>query len=110
MERPPESLKSFADYLAQLILTEGNAQLIQFLGLSGLFKQTTSSVSDGLWSYIVNNPNEWPPNCDRVGIWERKSENGKSYFSRSMDRVQEWNYWANVGRIESKEGKRRIVL
>jgi hypothetical protein len=44
-----------------------------------------------------------------VGIWERKTKNDKS-FVRRMDLFHEWSYWANVGRIESKKAKWRIVL
>ena len=49
-------------------------------------------------------------NAQRVGIWDRQSENGKSYFVRSISAVDDWLLWANVQRIEAKGAKLRIVL
>src|SRR5215831_2426728 len=110
MEHLPGLLKPFADRLAQLTLTEDNMQLIKLLRLSDLFDQTTNSASNQLWPEVVNNPSASSHKGDRVGIWERITKDGKSYFTRSLDRSEEWNYWANVGQIDSKGGKRRIVL
>jgi hypothetical protein len=107
MERPPESLKPFANHLACLTTTEDSSHLIRLLQLTGLFGETGIAL-DQQGSRRGNGVAAGE--SDRVGIWERKSSNGNSYFVRSMDRANEWNMWANEGRIEAKGAKRRIVL
>jgi hypothetical protein len=102
MQRPPEISKSFANRLAALADSKESAHLIRLLQLTGMFAGNRKS-----------RPAASPPSpaaSDRVGIWERKSKDGKSYFARSMDRANEWNMWANEGRIEAKGAKRRVVL
>jgi hypothetical protein len=46
----------------------------------------------------------------RVGIWERKEGDRNPGFVRSLRRLPEWYRWANVGHIEPKGSKRRVVL
>jgi hypothetical protein len=46
----------------------------------------------------------------QVGIWERKEENGRSCFVRRLETMNDWHLWANLGRIEAKGVKRRVVL
>lgn len=62
-------------------------------------------------NYIDSSDHNFPdPSPDRVGIWERKIENGKSCFVRRPETKPEWLFWANVPRIEAKGKKLRVVL
>jgi hypothetical protein len=49
-------------------------------------------------------------NANRVGIWERTIERGKSHFVRREDKFKDWHLWADVERIEPKGPKWRVVL
>jgi hypothetical protein len=105
MNRPPELLKSFANHLAQLASSDDHSHLLRLLQLTGLF--AGGAPACGQPSAGSQTPDA---EADRVGIWERKSKDGKSYFARSRERANEWNMWANEGRIEAKGAKRRVVL
>ncbi len=108
MERPSESLKSLANRLATLAQAEGAGQLIRLLKLSGFM---AASEADGI-SALAEEDDLRPPSANpgQVGIWERKVELGKICFVRRVDMMHEWGYWANLGRIEAKGTKRRVVL
>lgn len=105
MDRPLESLKSFSNRLAQTVASADVSELIRMLRLAGLLGSSAAGPErNGLaHSAKVSNP-------DRVGIWQRDRASGDAHFVRSMDAVGEWFYWANVGRIEAKNSKPRIVL
>ena len=104
----PELLKSFANDLAKTVISD-RVGVASLLRLTGLFAQpssaapSTPSADGGNGSAAATNP-------DQVGIWERKLKDGKSYFVRRIDMMGDWNYWANVGRINPKAAKRRVVL
>lgn len=55
-------------------------------------------------------PLDAPSSDNHVGVWERKIENGKTCFVRRKDAIGDWQQWANVGRIEPKGNKRRVLL
>lgn len=98
MRQTPESLKTFCRRFARAAVSPDGAEALRLLQLTEL----------------VDRSNGQPPESDlatsgRVGIWERKEENGRPYFARRLDRIDEWNFWANLGRIEPKGDKRRIV-
>lgn len=98
MDRPPESLKTFANRMAQVAISENAAQMVQLLQLSGFMHG------------VPNRHNIYETNPDHVGIWERKVENGKTCFVRRLETLSEWPMWANVGRIEAKSAKRRVLF
>jgi len=105
MNRPPDLLKPFANHVAHLATSADSSHLIRLLQLTGLFAApATPAAQPDIDSRLP------ALESDRVGIWERKSKEGKSYFARRLDRANEWNMWANEGRIEAKGTKRRIVL
>ena len=106
MERPPESLKFFANRIARVASQSGAAELIRLLRLSGL-PGGTAQISD---LYDAGDTFPQSSNPDHLGIWERKIENGKPYFVRRMDAMPEWYFWAKLGRIEAKGVKRRVLL
>jgi hypothetical protein len=108
MKVPPESLKAFCDRIASAAVTADGAQLARLLRLAGMLGEPFQPAGDLA-------PEETPPaspgaGSGNVGIWARESRNGETWFVRRMDRAQEWNYWANVGRIEPKGERRRVVL
>lgn len=114
MERPPESLKSFANRIARAVQPGDTALTLRLLRLSGLLgespgrnpRASAGSVVEG--GDVDTHP---APNPDHVGIWERKVENGKTCFVRRMEAVSEWDFWSpHLGRIEMKGDKRRVVL
>lgn len=50
---------------------------------------------------------EEPP---RVGIWQQRVQDGEVFFVRRQEDINQWRDWANVGRIESKRSRFRVVL
>lgn len=110
MEGPPELLKSFANRLAHFAVSEDGAEVIRLLRLTGLFAQQSKPIADQPSNGTMSIPPARPSDPDRVGIWERKSKDSKSFFVRRMDKANEWSNWASVGRIDSKGAKRRVVL
>lgn len=116
MQSLPESLKSFANRIARTAVTNDATQMVRLLRMTGLMGDASGSTSAGpsgvtvadldqsfgetaLRSYGAN-----------VGIWEPRMVNGKVSFVRRMDAMHEWNYWADVGRIEPKSDKTRVLL
>jgi hypothetical protein len=107
MEKPPELLKSFADRLAQLAVSNDGAEAIRLLRQAGFLSPVCPSAPGR-----PRVPDSMPGtrNGEWVGIWERKQENGQTYFARRKEIATEWSLWANVGKIEPKKAKRRVVL
>lgn len=106
MERPPELLKSFANRLAETAVSERGAELARLIRLAGFLTTPTSSCADD----PAHETRGESANPNRVGIWERRTEDGKSYFVRRKEMANQWHFWANLGRIEPKGAKRRVVL
>jgi len=107
MERPPETLKSFSNRLAELASGKDSTEVIRLLRLAGLLGESDKSAGHTTHSDNMFGP---PPHPDHVGIWERKIENGKVCFVRRLDMMHEWDLWnPNLGRIEAKSSKKRIV-
>jgi hypothetical protein len=116
MERPPESLKTFADRIARTAVSDNAAQMVRLLQLSGLMgidgdQQAARFLASDVPNAInVTEPNVEPQDSKYIGIWERKIENGKTCFVRRLDTMGEWYLWANLGRIEAKGSKRRLLF
>lgn len=106
MNRPPESLKPYANRLA-LQLSEQSARSLRRFSTAGLLSATENPAAR---SNGRDNLDEHPLSFSRVGIWKLRQENGKTSFVRNPQMQQEWHLWANVGRIEARGEKRRIVL
>jgi hypothetical protein len=106
MERPPETLKSFASRLAEVACAQDTPELVRLLRLGGLLGESDKAA--GRATDITYGP---PPHPDHVGIWERKIENGKECFVRRLDMIREWDQWCpTLGRIDKKGTKKRVVL
>lgn len=106
---PPEALKSLANDLAQTLISDASG-VIAKLRLIGLLTQPTSPSSPPPMDATRLGSAHSPANPDLVGIWERKLKDGLTFFARRIDMMGDWNYWANVGRIEAKGAARRVVL
>ena len=104
MKRPPESLKSFANRVGSVAASDDATQAVRLLHLGGFLDGSTERHIDS------SDHNFTEPIPDQVGIWGRKIENGKSVFVRRPETRPEWLFWANVGRIEPKGTKQRVVL
>lgn len=105
MDRPPEFLKPFANHLANVVASDENARIIRLLRLTGLlFESQPRDVRSSL------NGGRGAPEPDRVGIWKRSKTSGNASFVRTVEHVNEWNMWANRGRIDAKTTKLRVIL
>jgi hypothetical protein len=116
MERPPESLKPFADRIARTAASAEADQLVRMLRISGLTGEYAGhriahSGDDDRPSTVCASEAGVPPKQSRlIGIWERKEENGKICFARRVDMMEVWHFWANIGRIEAKSSKLRVLF
>lgn len=100
MDRPRESLKSFANDAAGQISTHAGTSAARILRI--LHETQLPSPSP-------ENADE-PRNTGRVGIWKRTSANGETVFVRDNAAFHEWHLWANVGKIPPKRASRRVVF
>ena len=116
MQRPPESLKSFADRIARAAASEEADVLVRMLRMAGLTGGFTGhgvahfGADDRPTSVYTNEPGVPPKESKLIGIWERRTENGTTSFVRRVDMMETWHYWANVGRIEAKGSKLRVLF
>lgn len=117
MERPPDSLKTFADHMAQVAVRDDAAELIRLLQLSGLtgagleHQAAKFKMRDIRSMIYVTEPNVPPRHSKHLGVWERKIEDGKTVFVRRLELMDQWHLWAaNLGRIEAKGSKPRIIF
>lgn len=110
MTRPPDDLKQLCDGLASAATTLDGARLIRQLHLAGLFGRRPDQAAAPAAGRQAGDPDGQPASQTRVGVWERKGGDAGSVFVRRMDLAAEWGYWANVGRIEPRGARRRIVL
>src|SRR5215470_6295499 len=108
MERPPESLKSFANRVAKATASPDGARITSLLRRAGLLGAAGEDSRTKHMAYVTHV--DHVVNSDHIGIWERKVENGKTCFVRRMEMMHDWQQWANVGRIEAKGDKPRVVL
>ena len=110
MQSLPETLKSFANRIAQAAVPADAIQMVRLLRVSGFFggpvseAGNTSSVADDAMSVTAGNYGH------NVGVWEPKAAHGKVAFVRRMEAMAEWTYWADVARIEPKGEKLRVLL
>lgn len=115
MERPPESLKTFANHIACAAHSEASGQLVRMLRIAGLTGEIVAGhATRPLWSdtptAYTSEPGVPPKQSRHIGIWERKTENGTTSFVRRLEAMDTWHFWANIGRIPAKGSKLRVVL
>ena len=65
---------------------------------------------DHALSIYVSEPGIPPQQSRHIGIWERKTDNGKTCFVRRLETMDTWHFWANLGRIEAKGSKLRVLF
>lgn len=97
MQHSSELLKKFSDHLAQLASRDDIVRTLQLLRGAGFISKDAGHPESGV-----------PGDVERVGIWERKK--GSSSFVRCQKFLDEWHLWANIGKIEEKKKKLRVVL
>ena len=94
MERPPESLKVFADRIARTAASTEADQLIRMLRISGLTGGYAGHQIAHLGdverpsTICVSEPGVSQKQSKLIGIWERKEENGKVCFARRVDMME----------------------
>lgn len=118
MERPPDSLKSFADRMARVAVSNDATHMVRLLQLSGLTgtgldHQTAQFKARDIRSAIyVTEPGVPPRHSKHMGVWERKTEgDGKTVWVRRLEMMDQWHFWAaHLGRIEAKGSKPRILF
>lgn len=115
MQSLPETLKSFANRIAQAAVPASAAQMVRLLRVSGFFGGPTNpgaSAPSGESVTDLDDAFGVPEGKygQNVGIWEPKAANGKVSFVRRMEAMAEWTYWADVGRVEPKGDKLRVLL
>jgi hypothetical protein len=103
MQSLPETLKSFANRIAQAAVPGNAVQMVRLLRVSGFFGGPTSEAESLASGVSV-------ANGENVGIWAPKVVDGKVSFVRRMEAMAEWTYWADVARIEPKGEKLRVLL
>ncbi|HEV2988767.1 MAG TPA: hypothetical protein VG759_10015 [Candidatus Angelobacter sp.] len=114
MKTPPELLKNFANRVAQVALSTDGNQAIRLLRQTGLLAPVSNAPAP-LWHGFgadlqgQGSPTG-PAGLEKVGIWERKIEDGQTYFVRSKETVRDWGLWANLGRIGPKKANKRVVF
>ncbi|MGH8435005.1 MAG: SGNH/GDSL hydrolase family protein [Pseudomonas sp.] len=114
MKHSQDLLKSFANRLSRIAMSDDGRQTLSLLQLTGLLgqpsKNTMKSSAEEMDAVdkTIRGMASDKAKTDRVGIWERKDS--ASHFARRLDTIEDWNYWAQVGRIEPKRAKVRIVL
>lgn len=108
MQSLPETLKTFANRIAQAAVPADAIQMVRLLRVSGFFggpaNEAGSSVADDAFGVTAGSYGH------NVGIWEPKPANGKVSFVRRMEAMAEWTYWADVARIEPNGEKLRVLL
>jgi len=102
MERPPEILKPLAQRLARLATSNEGAEMSRLLDLAGLISATSDQST--------TTPPATSPDYHHIGIWERRSEDGRTYFVRRNELRDQWPLWANIGRINPKSRRLRVVF
>ena len=104
MNERSDSLKSFCRRVARAATSADGAEAIRLLQLTGLM-----GYVDGVGRPPAPETGDDPETSGSVGIWERKEEGGEAYYARRLDMIEDWNYWANVGRIDASTDKVRVA-
>lgn len=114
MQSLPETLKSFANRIAQAAVPANAVQMVRLLRVSGLFGGPTNEAANQSSGSVAGLDDAFGVPAGsyghNVGIWEPRVANGKVSFVRRMEAMEEWTYWADVGRIEPKGEKLRVLL
>ena len=97
-----DGLKKLANTAAAAALAPGVSELLFQLTASGLIQAPARAAA-------LRSRAQRGGRINRVGIWERKPGD-KASFARAPDAMAEWRYWANIGRIDPKSAKRRVVF
>jgi hypothetical protein len=114
MERSTKLLKSFANHFAEVASSEDCIQVLRMFQHTGLWRQPSEYITKEAstdrtgWPDTTNTRATEGAKAERVGIWERNKNTG--CFTRRLDMVQEWGWWANMGQIKPKGTKKRVLM
>jgi len=107
-------LKSFAGRIAEAANSAAADELVRMLRLSGLTGEQTAAVTpvtvDIPITFLASEPGVPPKQSKLIVIWERREEDGKTCFVRRLETMDTWQFWANIGRIEAKGSKLRVLF
>lgn len=99
-------LKRLCDRAAEVLTSPGAHSCIQMLRMMGSFEPAergnAASPAQGPKPRVRG-----ASDGRSVGVWQESKD---SSFLRSLEKKQEWAYWASVGRIPPKGARRRVVL
>jgi len=110
MNNELELLKPFANRLAELCASGDGAEAVRMLRQLGLLGGPLAApVAQARGEATGDKPSQGQE-PRRVGIWEPKVENGRAVFVRSKELAPDWHLWANIGRIEAKSGRKRVLF
>jgi hypothetical protein len=96
--------KSFATKVARMVMSGDSSRLVSLLKSSGLFNAEPEIHESRKPTQTASERDT----ANRVGIWEKKE--GSHHFSRNLEMRKDWHSWANIGRIEPKGARKRVVL
>ncbi len=119
IQKPPESLKPFANQLADLMIESGEIghthnneakinRLKQQLGLSE--EDPTRKAVTNEASVAAYTPGSGDNKNEYVGIWKPEVIKKRKFYVRDRNLANEFPLWANVERIPFKGRKTRIVF
>jgi hypothetical protein len=108
MTNPDDLLKAYANHLARRALSRNEMHTLNLFQASGIIGAGVTSPEPAPGADLAAEIPARSTGHDQIGIWERKP--GATYFARRLDMFNEWYLWANLGRIEPKGAKKRVVF
>jgi hypothetical protein len=108
MTNPDDLLKAYANHLARRALSRNEMHTLNLFQSSGIIGTPVTSPEPAPSADLASEIPAQSTGHEQIGIWERKP--GASYFARRFDMFNEWYLWANLGRIEPKGTKKRVVF
>jgi hypothetical protein len=97
-----DTLKAFANRLAEAARSPVGGDVVRLLQATGLLASHRTGTDTNARAGETSAAREI------VGVWQRAP--GARHFVRRRAAAAEWPFWANAGRIEPKQCRRRVVL
>lgn len=105
-DRPGDSLTPLTGRLSELLASEEGTLILAELQKLGLL-----AAEEG--ARVIDQTPAAPAEGEplQIGIWDRHvGEDGTVEFVRNAARAEEWRFWADLGRIPAKRGRRVVLL
>jgi hypothetical protein len=97
-------LREAAEMLSRSITSEDGARVARLCRILAANVQGVGTSGTGAGNAAAGEE------ALRVGIWQRQKQDAKASFMRRQEEMDQWHEWANVGRIEPKGSKLRVLL